>query len=85
MVTKLFHQRMTAEMAYAESLDQMGRLESALTGLQESATSDQIACLKNSYVSRSRQAAELAINIEQDCLKPLQDMITEQQSDLSRL
>jgi uncharacterized coiled-coil protein SlyX len=53
--------------------------------LKSSVISEEIACFKNSSMSRARQAAEVAENVQQDCILPLKALILQQTTELNKM
>ena len=55
------------------------------TTLKDSAISEEIASFKGSCYSKAKQATELADNVQQSCLLPLQELIKTQTSEFAKI
>ena len=76
----MLSQRVQSELAYAMRLDRISQMpqnkfmadHSKTTSLKDSAISEEIASFKGSCYSKAKQATELADNVQQSCVLPLQ-------------
>lgn len=79
-VVEMLSQRVQSELAYAMRLDRISQMpqnkfmadHSKTTSLKDSAISEEIASFKGSCYSKAKQATELADNVQQSCVLPLQ-------------
>jgi len=79
----LLSMRVEAEAAYARSLMAIADRED--NAIRIGMLAQEVDCFKQDCLAKAKAAEELADNVAQDCVHPLQNLVDEQQQAFSRI